>query len=706
MAGNVLAPSGYLLLGAAETVITPPLDLELAGYGPDIGRLASEVADHLFAQALVMGSGAERVAIVTCDLLGVSRDLVNRIRRRLFEQEGLQPDRVLVTATHTHTAPTVVDTRGWGKLDSSYVAMVERHLVGIVKSAASRPQPVRAWLGRSEYRDLAWNRTGSGQLDAAVATLHFSNDDGEVVAVLVKHACHPVTLGPARVVSADYPGSMRACLRKEHPGAIVAYLNGACADVDPVTHRREWGSGSAEDVRRFGEGLAAAATQGMSKARAVAHDAWTVRSSCFEVPFQPFDADFHQAEAERQERAAAARGQPDEPFGAVTAEVQMPRFWAAYHRDLLRRWEQGLLPERERIELQALCLGDELALLAIPAEVYAEHGLAIVDAAAFASTWVVGYANGYSGYLPPEREFSAAGYGTRLGAAVSDRQPFVSDVAVCLVDTAAMLLGRPESQTSHWGCEDEYEESGGPESVTARYADRVVDCLLKASRQERELEDVANLIADTIYRDALVFVGGSGHSHILAEEVFYRAGGLLAVHPLLVGVLMLHEGALRSTQFEQLEGVARIVLDDAGVTSNDLVIVASNSGRNAFPVELALEASQRGCTVVAVTSVQHTGRVTSRHSSGRRLIDIADVVLDNQAPYGDATVRPRGMSHEMGPVSTITGSYLLHSVTMRATEILSWRGRPPAVMVSANADESNEGTRNVLRQFRSRIRHL
>lgn len=694
-----------MAVGAAETVITPPLDVELAGYGPSLGRTASRIADHLFAQAVVLGEGSEAIALISCDLLALSADTVRGVRTRLNELEGLRPERVLVAATHSHTAPVAGITREWGRRDAAYADMAVRHLVGVTRAAATARRPAHAWLGRSEYRELAWNRTGRDEVDPAVRTLHFVDAEGEVLAAVVHHACHPVTLGPESAVSADFPGAMRAYLRDAHPRAVVAYLNGACADIDPITNRHAWASGTVEDVQAFGEGLGAAALAAMRAATPAEASGWTVRSSVIDLPFQPFEPDAHRAEAERRERELAARdGRPDDAFGAVDGQVEMPRFWATYHRDLLSRFERGRLPDRETIELQALCLGDDLALVAVPAEVYAEHGSAIAAASTAKDTWVVGYANGCSGYLPPQREFEAASYATRLAAAAYDRQPFAPDVAERLLDgTRRLLSGAPEEGTAG------RERAGRhlPSDVPERYRRRVTECLHEAaSAQQAEIERAAAFVADAVDRQGLVFVGGSGHSHILAEEVFYRAGGLLAIHPLLVSALMLHEGALRSSRLERLEGFAAVILDDAGVTDHDLLIVASNSGRNAVPVELALEARRRGCRVVAVTSTRHSRRVQSRHSSGRRLIDVADVILDNCAPYGDATVQPRGIEHAMGPVSTIVGSYLMHTLSMRAAELLAERGRPPAVMISANADERDPKAQQRLQHYRARVRHL
>ena len=225
--------------------------------------------------------------------------------------------------------------------------------------------------------------------------------------------------------------------------------------------------------------------------------------------------------------------------------------------------------------------------------------------------------------------------------------------------------------------------------------------------QQDGIERAARLVAETLQRDGLVYVSGSGHSHMLAEELFYRAGGLAAVSPLLESSLMLHEGAMKSSGVERLEGYAALVLDDADLGANDLLIVASNSGRNAYPIELALEARKRGCATIAVTSLATSSSVESRHSSGEKLASVADLVLDNRVPYGDAALDLQGLPSRVGPLSTIAGVALLNAIVVRAIEICVEVGTVPEVFQSANLQESGANhTAPDLNRWRASVRRL
>lgn len=220
------------------------------------------------------------------------------------------------------------------------------------------------------------------------------------------------------------------------------------------------------------------------------------------------------------------------------------------------------------------------------------------------------------------------------------------------------------------------------------------------------LDRARDAIAEAIGRDKLVHVTGSGHSHMLAEEVFYRAGGLAAAQAVLDQDLMLHNGAERSTQLEREPGRAEKVFDTFGIKSGDVLIVASNSGRNAFPVEMALLAKARGVICIAITSLRHATIVESRHASGQRLFEAADIVLDNGGVYGDAALEVPGLAAKMGPTSTITGVFLVNTLMAEAAAALTAKGIDVDVYQSANSEGSSAGSAKMIERWRGRIRDL
>jgi len=228
--------------------------------------------------------------------------------------------------------------------------------------------------------------------------------------------------------------------------------------------------------------------------------------------------------------------------------------------------------------------------------------------------------------------------------------------------------------------------------------------------QMGNIQRAAELIADSIMRDRLVYLFGAGHSHLLANECFVRAGGLINMQAMLDPGLGFIAGAARQGGFERLPGYAKIVIQDYEICPGDVIIVISNSGRNPAPVEMALEAKQRGATVIALTSLAHSTSVSSNDPSGKRLFEVADVVLDNGCPAGDALVKLEGLLPPVGPGSGVMGALILNAIVAQVAQNLLDRGAMPMVALSGNLPEAREYNEKVLgavkEKFRDHMRHM
>jgi uncharacterized phosphosugar-binding protein len=239
-----------------------------------------------------------------------------------------------------------------------------------------------------------------------------------------------------------------------------------------------------------------------------------------------------------------------------------------------------------------------------------------------------------------------------------------------------------------------------------RYRDQVVDIIDRLLDAQSPAFDAArDAIAGALASNHLLYVAGSGHSHILAEEVFYRAGGIAAAQAILDPELMLHLGAERSTQLEREEGRAERVLADYPVGPGDVVVIASNSGRNAYPIEMAMAAKARGATTIALTSLTHAHQTSSRHHSGKMLYEVADLVLDNGGAYGDASLTV-GDGLRMGPTSTLVGVFILNALIADAVDLLGERGIGVDVYQSANMQDAEASAHEMIRRWQTRIRGL
>ena len=196
----------------------------------------------------------------------------------------------------------------------------------------------------------------------------------------------------------------------------------------------------------------------------------------------------------------------------------------------------------------------------------------------------------------------------------------------------------------------------------------------------------AELVADTLFARAIVHAFGTGHSHMLAEELYYRAGGLVDVRPILFEGLMLHASAPLSTSLERLPGLAAALLDDHPIRPGDVLIVASNSGSNAVTSELARLARDAGARVIAVTSLRHATSSTARATALPRLHELADVVIDNGGCVGDAAVAIDGLDSRVAPTSTVVGAAIVNAIEAEAVGILVERGAAPEIFASSNVE--------------------
>lgn len=213
----------------------------------------------------------------------------------------------------------------------------------------------------------------------------------------------------------------------------------------------------------------------------------------------------------------------------------------------------------------------------------------------------------------------------------------------------------------------------------------------------------AAAIQRTAEADGLVYVFGTGHSHTLSEEVHYRAGGLALTVPILATVAMVHEGAVASTAYERMPGLIANVLVRYPISARDILIVVSNSGINAAPVEAARYGKERGATVIALTSVEYS---TSAANGRPRIADIADIVLDNLSPAGDAVISLPGTELRAGPVSTSLGAALLNAVLAEAAARLQGAGTAAPIYRSANLPGANEINQALVTRYRPRNPHL
>ena len=221
--------------------------------------------------------------------------------------------------------------------------------------------------------------------------------------------------------------------------------------------------------------------------------------------------------------------------------------------------------------------------------------------------------------------------------------------------------------------------------------------------QAQSIAKASTLVSECLLNDGIVYTFGTGHSHCVAEEVCWRAGSLVPVDAILEPSLTGHTQVVKSGMAERLEGFAKVILDHRELGDHDVMIVISNSGINAAPIEMALEASKRGLPVIAITSLDYSKRSRVRQSGGKKLYEVATVTIDNCTPWGDAAMRLEGLRQPVGPTSNISAVTIIHAVMVQAAQNMLDEGIEPPVFMSGNLDGGNDYNAPFLKKYRDRV---
>ena len=245
--------------------------------------------------------------------------------------------------------------------------------------------------------------------------------------------------------------------------------------------------------------------------------------------------------------------------------------------------------------------------------------------------------------------------------------------------------------------------------LSDNYLNGLISLLNKIRDEETgTLEKAASMITDAVESGNRIFGFGCTHSSLPIQDLVYRAGGLILINPIYgPGIDSLNVRPAKMTSaFERLEGYAKILLDNYPIEKGDVLILVSVSGRNAVPVEMAKIAKERGIKIIGITSYSYTKNVESRHPSGKKMYEFADVVLDNKVPKGDAIVEVEGFPVKFAPASGVTSIALLHTLTALVIEQLLAKGIEPPITIAANVDGSAEHNDRIWKEYGDRIFYI
>lgn len=242
-----------------------------------------------------------------------------------------------------------------------------------------------------------------------------------------------------------------------------------------------------------------------------------------------------------------------------------------------------------------------------------------------------------------------------------------------------------------------------------KYLSIVNDLLSTIEKEESaHMEQCVEILHRCVTSKHSIYTFGASHAGILSEEMYYRAGGLMLMNPIFGREIMLDtEPITHTSAMERLVGYGtQLAHSRADFRAGDVLIAHSVSGRNPVTVEIALAAKEAGATVIAITNLDYSKSVTSRHPSGKRLCDIADVVLDNHGEIGDAAVSIDGMDQKVSPTSTVVGAVMLNAIVAALVQKLVDGGmKHPPIFYSANLDGGDELNRALYEEYKDSIHY-
>ena len=239
--------------------------------------------------------------------------------------------------------------------------------------------------------------------------------------------------------------------------------------------------------------------------------------------------------------------------------------------------------------------------------------------------------------------------------------------------------------------------------ITELYLEKIISTLNEIKETQTEkMAQASKLIAQTISDDGIIYIFGCGHSHLIALDCFYRAGGLANVSPILDTDLMLHNGGAKSSKLEKMSGIAESIFERYCLSTKDILITVSTSGKNAVPVEMAQAASKNGIKNISVVSSAYF----ADKKDAPMLYECSVIYIDNCVPHGDAVIDIEGASAKMGSVSTAASSFILQSILMEAASIAGKDGAELPVYMSGNIDGGAEFNKSLINRYLPRVKHL
>lgn len=239
--------------------------------------------------------------------------------------------------------------------------------------------------------------------------------------------------------------------------------------------------------------------------------------------------------------------------------------------------------------------------------------------------------------------------------------------------------------------------------IIEEYFENILNILKKIKTTQYEKITLASkVVADVIEKNGIIYIFGCGHSHLIALDCFYRAGGLANVSAMLDTDLMLHNGAAKSSVMEKISGISESIFERYCLTDKDMLFVISTSGKNAVPIEMAEVAVKRGIRTVGVLSSEYF----ENRTESRMLHNVCELFIDNCVPHGDAVLSLNKANVKIGSVSTAASSFIMQTILANGAQIALDNGVNVPIYMSGNVHGGSKYNKEIVKQYIHRIKHL
>lgn len=421
---------GRLRIGAVKKEITPPLPADLAGYIRRFGR-ATGIHDPLLANLLLIDNETEKILLISLDILFLNRDFSQTVKQAISEKLNMDKKNILIAAIHTHSAPGIHLFRDESIRNKEWEVKVFKTLLKGAVEAGQQTQAAYPGVGSGESFIGKNRRKQRGPLDPNFPLICFFDERDHPLAVIANYGCHPVVLNEKNLlITADYVFAFRNGLtRILSSDVITLFFTGASGDVDPVER------GSFSIAKRLGMELAEEALKTIDDMETKTDIDTQTKESSLKIPYGWIPEvreieKIYRSTRQKYEEAVKKRDR-------VTQKMQ--KAFLLWADELREKAMDSNLPEYLECELQCIKLGDAV-LLAFPFELFSSISLSLRAQSGIHKLFMVGYANGYAGYLPDKKSLEEGGYEIEEAFKYIGLMPFAANAEELFLEKAIKLI--------------------------------------------------------------------------------------------------------------------------------------------------------------------------------------------------------------------------------------------------------------------------